>query len=61
MREKATMYYVMFGNNTQNFVIASFKNDQTGAHRLCDTINNELINLNPEAFATCHVTTYDYP
>lgn len=51
-------YYVAFGNETQQFVIATFKGDENGARTLCDTIN-AAIRKNPTvARAYCNVFMY---
>lgn len=52
-------YYVAFGNDTQQFVIATFKGDENGAKGLRDAINGAIKQNPPLACAYCNVFSYE--
>lgn len=52
-------YYVVFGNDTQMFCIASFKGDANGAEYLRDAINGAIKQNPPQACAYCNVLTLE--
>lgn len=51
-------YYVAFGNDTQMFVIATFKGDENGARGLCDAINGMIKQNPPLACTYCNVLSF---